>query len=170
MSETPRLHRTAGRDLGPLRIALITVSDTRDANTDRNGAYLRKAVAAAGHEVFDYRLVPDEPARLAELLEDVCGRGAQVVLLNGGTGISSRDTTFDVLSRKLEKPLPGFGELFRLLSYRQVGSAAMLSRAVAGTFRGALVFSMPGSPNAVRLAWEELIQPELSHLAWELGR
>ncbi len=170
MSDTSHLHRTAGRDLGPLRIALVTISDTRTAETDRNGAYLRAAVPDAGHRVFDYRLIPDEPARLAELLEDLSGRGAQVILLNGGTGIASRDTTFDVLTRRLEKTLPGFGELFRLLSFEQVGSAAMLSRAAAGTFRGCLVFSMPGSPKAVRLAWERLIEPELGHLAWELSR
>jgi molybdopterin adenylyltransferase len=170
MSDTSQLHRTAGRDLGPLRIALVTISDTRTAETDRNGAYLRAAVPDAGHRVCDYRLIPDEPARLAELLEDLSSRGAQVILLNGGTGIASRDTTFDVLTRRLEKTLPGFGELFRLLSFEQVGSAAMLSRAVAGTFRGCLVFSMPGSPEAVRLAWERLIEPELGHLAWELSR
>ena len=92
------------------------------------------------------------------------------MLWNGGTGISPRDTTYDVLARKLEKTLPGFGELFRMLSYEQVGAAAMMSRAVGGVFRGKVVLSTPGSPKAVRLAWEKLIGPELEHLAWEVAR
>ena len=94
----------------------------------------------------------------------------RIVVVNGGTGISRRDTTYDTLAGMLEKTLPGFGELFRMLSWEQVGSAAMLSRATAGTFRGAVVISTPGSPKAVRLAWEKLIEPELHHLAWELTR
>jgi molybdenum cofactor biosynthesis protein B len=93
-----------------------------------------------------------------------------VILFNGGTGIAPRDTTFDVLNRRLEKTLPGFGELFRMLSFPQVGAAAMLSRAVAGVYRERVVVSMPGSPAAVRLAWEKLIGPELEHLAWEVAR
>ena len=95
---------------------------------------------------------------------------AQVILFNGGTGIAPRDTTFDILSRKLEKTLPGFGELFRVFSYDQVGAAAMLSRATAGVYRGKVVISTPGSTAAVQLAWEKLIGPELQHLAWEVGR
>jgi molybdenum cofactor biosynthesis protein B len=91
-------------------------------------------------------------------------------LFNGGTGIASRDTTYDALSRKLEKVLPGFGEIFRVLSYEEIGPAAMLSRATAGTYRGRLIFSMPGSSNAVKLAMDRLIAPELEHLAWELTR
>ena len=98
-------------------------------------------------------------------MEDV-----QVVLFNGGTGVSSRDRTFDVLAAKLEKTLPGFGEIFRMLSWEQVGSAAMMSRATAGVYRGKVIVSTPGSPAAVRLAWEKLIEPELAHLAWEVVR
>jgi molybdenum cofactor biosynthesis protein B len=96
--------------------------------------------------------------------------GIQLILFNGGTGIAPRDTTFDVLSKLLEKTLPGFGELFRMLSYAEVGAAAMLSRATAGTYRGTVVFSTPGSTNAVKLAVEKLIVPELNHLAWEIAR
>ena len=96
--------------------------------------------------------------------------GAQVVVVNGGTGVSRRDTTYDTLAAMLEKTLPGFGELFRMLSWEQVGSAAMLSRATAGTYRGAVLVSVPGSPKAVALAWEKLLEPELAHLAWEVGR
>jgi len=94
----------------------------------------------------------------------------QLILFNGGTGIAPRDTTFDVIARMLEKTLPGFGELFRMLSYQEVGAAAMLSRATAGTYRGKVIFSTPGSPNAVRLALEKLILPEINHLAWEVAR
>ena len=96
------------------------------------------------------------------------GEGIQIVIFNGGTGISKRDRTFDVLNRKLEKPLTGFGELFRMLSYEQVGAASMLSRATAGVYRNTVVISTPGSPAAVELAWEKLIAPEIAHLGWEL--
>ena len=107
------------------------------------------------------RAVLDELVALPEL---------QLLLYNGGTGIARRDTTFDVISRLLEKPMPGFGELFRMLSYDEVGAAAMLSRATAGVYRGKLVFSLPGSNNAVRTAVEKLILPEIEHLAWEIVR
>jgi len=150
-------------------IGLVTVSDTRTPETDVNGAYLHERVAAAGAEVSGYRIVPDEPARVRAAVEELAAV-SRIVLVNGGTGISQRDTTFDVLSGMLEKTLPGFGELFRMLSWEQVGAAAMLSRATAGTFRGAVVVSTPGSPKAVALAWERLLEPELRHLAWEVGR
>ena len=94
----------------------------------------------------------------------------RIILFNGGTGISPRDTTFDVIGRKLEKTLPGFGELFRMFSFEEVGAAAMLSRATAGVYKKTLVFSMPGSPNAVQVALEKLILPEINHLAWEVVR
>ncbi len=153
-----------------MRVAVITVSDSRTPETDTNYQFLRQAVAAAGHEVAQYRLIRDEPEQVESALEELAGTDAQVLLWNGGTGISRRDTTYDVLSRKLEKVLPGFGEIFRMLSYAQVGAAAMLSRATAGTYRGKVVISTPGSPAAVRLAWEKLIEPELAHLAWEIVR
>jgi molybdenum cofactor biosynthesis protein B len=146
------------------------VSDSRTTESDGNGAYLREAIEGAGHRVVAYEVVPDEPARVAALLDELVGGEARVVLLNGGTGISRRDNTYDVVSARLEKVIPGFGEIFRMLSYEQVGAAAMLSRAVAGVARGVVVVSVPGSPAAVRLAWERLIAPELEHLAWEVGR
>ena len=104
------------------------------------------------------------------MLDEMVESEARVILFNGGTGIASRDRTFDVLDRKLEKTLPGFGELFRMFSYEQVGAAAMLSRATAGVYRGKVGISTPGSPAAVQLAWEKLIGPELQHLAWEVIR
>lgn len=162
-------HRRKARARGAVPIGIITVSDSRTPDTDVNGRFLREAIDAAGHRVTGYRLVPDDPRAVLDALADLAGE-SRVVLLNGGTGISSRDSTYEAVSAALEKTLPGFGELFRMLSYEQVGAAAMLSRAVAGTYRGCVVFSTPGSPGAVRLAWERLVLPELEHVAWEVGR
>jgi molybdenum cofactor biosynthesis protein B len=163
-------HKNKAAAKGPVAVAVVTVSDTRTPETDVNAKYLREAVQAAGHIVHSTRIVRDEPAEVEAALEELCAADAQIVLFNGGTGISRRDRTFDVLSAKLEKPLPGFGEIFRMLSYEQVGAAAMLSRATAGVYRGKVIVSTPGSPAAVKLAWEKLIAPEIQHLAWELAR
>ncbi|MEZ4699695.1 MAG: MogA/MoaB family molybdenum cofactor biosynthesis protein [Rhodothermales bacterium] len=161
-------HQQLARDT-PVRVAVITVSDTRTEETDTSGALMKTLIVNAGHTVVDYRIVPDEPARIGPLL-DTLGKEADVILLNGGTGISRRDTTFEAVSGRLDKVLPGFGELFRMLSYEQIGSGAMLSRATAGVMGRTLVFSTPGSTNAVRLAMEKLIVPELAHLVWETVR
>lgn len=161
-----RHHRAADAERGPVPVAVVTVSDSRTEETDTNGAWLREAIAAAGHEVAGYRVVRDEPDEVEDALRVVAFGPARVAIFNGGTGIAPRDTTFDVLSGRLEKPIPGFGELFRMLSWEQVGAAAMLSRATAGIYRRTVVFSLPGSPAAVRLAWDRLIEPELKHLAW----
>ena len=163
-------HRREGAARGPLKVASITVSDTRTAETDENGIYLRAELAEAGHAEVFYAIVPDEPERVLQALSAAYESGAEAILFNGGTGIASRDTTFDALSGVLEKTLPGFGEIFRMLSYEQVGAAAMLSRATAGVWRRALVVAMPGSPKAVRLAWEKLLKPELAHLIREISR
>ncbi len=170
MSSSTARHKASAADRGPIPVAIVTVSDSRTLDTDENGAYLRVQIAAAGHVVSGYRLIKDEVAQVEAALDELTASGARVVLFNGGTGISTRDRTFDALNRKLEKTLPGFGELFRMLSYEQVGAAAMLSRATAGIYRNCLVFSTPGSPAAVQLAWEKLIVPELQHLVWELER
>ena len=170
-SESTVQHKQAAATRGPVRIAIVTVSDTRTAETDKNAAYLRDAISAAGHIVAAYRLIRDEPSDVAAVLDElVTGTNAQILLWNGGTGISPRDTTYDALSVKLEKTLPGFGEIFRMLSYQEIGSAAMMSRATAGVYKGRVVVSTPGSPNAVKLAWEKLILPEIAHLAWEVSR
>jgi molybdenum cofactor biosynthesis protein B len=169
-SSSSEQHREIAARRGPVPVAIVTVSDSRTPETDTNAIYLREQIAAAGHRLAGYRLVRDEPDRIAAVLDELVAGEARVLLFNGGTGISPRDTTHDALSRKLEKTLPGFGELFRMLSYEQVGAAAMLSRAVAGVYRGRVILSMPGSPAAVRLAWEKLIAPEIEHLAWEVAR
>jgi len=156
----------AGR--GPVTVAIVTVSDTRTPETDQNRRYIERRMAELGHAVAAYRLIKDEPDQVAAVLTELSALPTvQLVLFNGGTGISPRDTTYDVVSRHLEKTLPGFGELFRMLSWNEVGAAAMFSRATAGVYRGTLIFSMPGSPNAVQVALEKLIIPEINHLAWE---
>lgn len=169
-SESSARHKKAAAERGPVKLAIVTVSDSRTPETDVNASYLRAQFETAGHLLVGYHLVKDEPDQVESVLEELVEGEAQVILFNGGTGISSRDRTFDVLNRKLHKTLPGFGELFRMLSYEQVGSAAMFSRATAGVYRGKVVISTPGSPAAVKLAWEKLVLPELSHLVWEVTR
>ena len=169
-SASTQEHRRRAADAGPVAVAIVTVSDTRTPETDVNAGFLRERIAAAGHRVAAYRLIKDEAAEIQAVLEELGAGEAQVQIWNGGTGISRRDTTYDVLAGQLEKTIVGFGELFRMLSYEQVGAAAMLSRATAGVYRGKIVISTPGSPAAVRLAWEKLIEPELRHLAWEVVR
>lgn len=170
-SPSEQQHKKRASDRGPVCLASVTVSDTRTAETDVNARYLSERVAESGNRLHSTAIVPDEPDQVEAALEQLAGaEEVQVILFNGGTGVSRRDRTFDVLSRKLEKTLPGFGELFRMLSWQQVGSAAMMSRATAGVYRGKIVISVPGSPAAVRLAWEKLIEPELAHLAWEVVR
>ena len=156
---------------GPVTVAIVTVSDTRTPETDANRQYVERRMTELGHQVAAYRLIKDEPDQVAAALDELAALpDVQIILFNGGTGISRRDTTFDVISRMLEKTLPGFGELFRMLSWNEVGAAAMLSRATAGVYRGKFVASVPGSPNAVQTAVEKLIIPEINHLAWELAR
>ena len=163
-------HQQLAAAQGPVRVGIVTVSDTRTEADDRNGQFLTQALTDTGHLRALYQIIPDEPEAVIAVLDEAVDAGVQVLLFNGGTGIARRDTTYDALSGKLEKVLPGFGELFRMLSWEQVGAAAMLSRATAGTYRGMVVFSTPGSTKAVQLAWEKLIAPELEHVAWELVR
>lgn len=163
-------HHELAESQGSVPLAIVTVSDTRTEETDKSGQTIRQLCEAAGHAVVDYRIVKDEPEQVAQALDDFAAGPARLIIFNGGTGISQRDRTYDVISKKLEKTLPGFGEIFRMLSYEEIGSAAMLSRATAGVYRNTVVFSTPGSTNAVRLAVEKLILPEMQHLAWELIR
>lgn len=167
-SESSERHHQAAREQrrAPLGIAIVTVSDSRTEETDTNGQWLRGAIEAAGHSVAGYRIIRDEPDQVEAALHAMSFGAPRIVVFNGGTGIAPRDTTYDVLARFIETPIPGFGELFRMLSWEQVGAAAMLSRATAGIYRRRVIFSVPGSPAAVQLAWERLIQPELEHVAW----
>ncbi|HEY85093.1 MAG TPA: molybdenum cofactor biosynthesis protein MoaB [Chloroflexi bacterium] len=163
-------HKAMAAERGPVKIAIVTVSDSRTPKSDVNAAYLRQQIEGAGHIVAAYRLIKDEPEQVVAVLDELAAGESQLILFNGGTGISKRDNTFDALSGKLEKTLPGFGEIFRMLSYEQIGAAAMLSRATAGVYAGKVIISTPGSPKAVQLAWEKLISSEMQHLAWEVGR
>ncbi len=150
---------------------VITVSDTRTKETDKSGQLILELLKAAGHPVTAYHIVKDEPTLIGPLLATLLADAAvQAVIVNGGTGISRRDVTFDAIHGLLEKHLPGFGELFRQLSYADIGSAALLSRAAAGIAQGKPVFSLPGSSGAVRLGMEKLILPELPHIVFELNK
>ena len=156
----------------PLRLAcaVVTVSDTRGPDEDRSGARIRELLANAGHEIAEYEILPDEPARVSARLREIAGRAEiQAVILNGGTGIAPRDNTYEAVVSVLDKRIDGFGELFRMLSYDDIGSAAMLSRAVAGALGAVSVFALPGSTAACELAMDRLILPELGHIAKLLG-
>ena len=161
------------RRQGPASVccAVITVSDTRRWANDRSGQTAVEILQAAGHQVVHRQIVRDEPAEIQDALGALLGRAdIQMVLLTGGTGLSPRDVTVEVVSPLLNKQLPGFGELFRMLSYQEIGPAAMLSRALAGLAGRTAVFVLPGSPQAVRLALEKLIVPELGHLIGQANR
>jgi molybdenum cofactor biosynthesis protein B len=153
-----------------IRCGVLTISDSRSVETDTSGAAIRIALTQAGHDVVRYAVVRDEPAEIAALVRSYAAEGCKLVITNGGTGIARRDSTFEAIDALLEKRLPGFGELFRMLSYQEIGPAAMLSRATAGTYGGTLIFCLPGSTNAVQLALERLIVPQLAHLVWETVR
>ena len=165
----PREHKA--RAPRSVKAYVITCSDSRTEATDDGGRLIREKLARDGHVEAGSAIVPDDPQRITAELARAQAAGAQVALVTGGTGLSRRDSTFEALSAAIVRPLPGFGELFRMLSFQEIGSAAMLSRAVAGVMRdGLLVFAMPGSPAAVKLACDRLILPELGHLLEELGR
>jgi molybdenum cofactor biosynthesis protein B len=152
-----------------LHCAVITVSDTRTPQSDRSGQLIQQKLTEVGHCVDSYAILPDEPSQIqAQLIQLSESPHLAAILINGGTGIAPRDTTYDAIVGLLEKTLPGFGELFRFLSYQEIGSRAIASRAIAGIYRQKLVFSLPGSTNAVRLALEKLILPELIHLTQQL--
>jgi len=156
-------HRAAGPR--SVACAVLTASDTRTESNDESGALARRLLEEAGHTVRFRRVVPDDPSAIRAAVAEAEGDPAiRVVIVNGGTGISPRDRTYEALVGLMQRPLPGFGELFRMLSYREVGPAAMLSRAAAGTRGRRVIFSLPGSPAAVGLALRELILPELGHL------
>ena len=151
--------------------AVLTISDTRTEAEDKSGKIIQELLKDAGHSVGHYAVVKDEADQIRKLIADIAEKGdCHVILTNGGTGIAARDTTYEAVTSLLEKRLDGFGEVFRFLSWEDIGSGAMLSRAVAGVYRDTMIFCMPGSSGAVKLAMEKLIVPELSHLVWEIWR
>jgi molybdenum cofactor biosynthesis protein B len=154
-----------------LRVAVITVSDTRDLDSDASGKEIERLLRGAGHQTAERVVVPDEPVLIALALRNaLAASGLDAVVLNGGTGLARRDGTVEVASRFFERELPGFGELFRYLSFQEIGAAAILSRAAAGIARGRAIFCLPGSTKAVTLAMEKLILPEIGHIAGELRK
>jgi molybdenum cofactor biosynthesis protein B len=148
---------------------VITVSDTRDEATDTSGQAIKKCLSDEGHQSAGYRIVKDDPVQIEALLNEALDDSeVEAVIVNGGTGIAPRDGTYEVVSRFLEKKLDGFGEIFRYLSYLDIGSAAVMSRAAAGTARGKILISLPGSRGAVSLAMEKLVLPEIRHMVSQL--
>jgi molybdopterin adenylyltransferase len=152
-----------------VRYFVLTISDTRAPATDTSGDAIVSLLEAGGHELAGRQIVKDDPDAVRQV---VLSRqaAADVIITTGGTGITSRDSTYEVVSNLLEKRLEGFGELFRVLSYQEIGPSAMMSRACAGTAQGKIIVSLPGSENAVRLGMNKLLLPELGHLVRELSR
>jgi molybdenum cofactor biosynthesis protein B len=166
---TPAEHKAAAPP--SVGCFVLTVSDTKTPETDTSGALIRERLTAAGHTVVGSAIVRDEPEDVARLVRQACADAAvQVVVVTGGTGITSRDSTFEAVGTLLDKRLPGFGELFRMLSFQEIGPSAMLSRAQLGVHARRIVVSLPGSPNACRLALDRLLVPELPHLVREVLR
>ena len=159
-------HRSA---LAGVRCAVLTISDTRALETDVSGRAIVELLEGARHVVAKRQILRDDPKDVHDAVLGQIG-GVDAVITTGGTGITSRDSTYEAIASLLEKRLDGFGELFRALSYQEIGSAAMLSRATAGVARGTAIFMLPGAENAVRLAMTKLILPELGHVIRELRR
>ncbi len=154
-----------------MRCYVLTVSDTRTVQNDTSGLAIRDLLVTGGHHVAGYGIVRDEPAQVARAVRDqVDEEDVQVIITTGGTGITSRDGTFEAIDDLLDKRLEGFGELFRMLSFHDIGPAAMMSRAIAGTIDRKAIFVLPGAENAVRLAMTKLIVPELGHIVQQLSK
>jgi molybdenum cofactor biosynthesis protein B len=169
LSESVEKHRESAPE--KVRVAILTISDTRTPETDTGGDTVQEALEKAGHEVVDRTIVRDDASRIRTALVDALARGdVDAIVTSGGTGISARDTTYEVVNRMIEKRLDGFGEIFRMLSYEEIGAAAIMSRAVAGAVGTKFVASLPGSRNAVRLAMEKLLVPEIAHVVFELRK
>jgi molybdenum cofactor biosynthesis protein B len=169
LSESVHQHREAAPET--VRVAVLTISDTRTSETDTGGDVVEETMRGAGHEVVAREIVRDEATSIRTTLVDLLAcPEVDAVVTTGGTGISGRDTTYEVVERMVEKRLDGFGELFRMLSYEEIGAAAVLSRALAGAVGTKFVASLPGSRNAVRLGMEKLLVPEIAHIVFELRK
>lgn len=163
-SSSPSEHRSQAPE--KLTFAVLTVSDTRTIESDKSGRLIVDCMTEAGHTLASRAIVHDEPAEITAQAQQALRSEVDVLLLTGGTGISHRDQTPEAIEPLIEIPIPGFGELFRVLSYEEIGPAAMLSRAFGGRSGSTLVFCLPGSTGAVRLAMEKLLIPELPHLVF----
>jgi molybdopterin adenylyltransferase len=169
LSESVHKHRESAPER--VRVAVLTISDTRTPETDTGGDTIEELMRGAGHEIVERNIVKDEASGIRTKLVDLLARSdVDAVITTGGTGISARDTTYEVVDRMLEKKLDGFGEIFRALSYEEIGAAAILSRALAGAVGPKFIACLPGSRGAVRLAVEKLLVPEISHVVFELRK
>jgi molybdenum cofactor biosynthesis protein B len=169
LSESVHKHRESAPER--VRVAVLTISDTRTPETDTGGDTIEEIMRRAGHEIVERSIVRDEAPGIRTKLVDLLARpDVDAIITTGGTGISARDTTYEVVDRMLEKKLDGFGEIFRVLSYEEIGAAAILSRALAGAVGSRFIACLPGSRNAVRLAVEKLLAPEISHVVFELRK
>lgn len=153
-----------------VRCAVITISDTRTEETDDSGKLIKKLLEENGHPVVDYCILKDELEDIKRTVAELLDSDVQAIITNGGTGISKRDVTVEAVSGLLDKTLDGFGDLFRMLSYEEVGSRAMMGRVFAGAAKGKIVICMPGSVDAVELGMKKLVIPELGHIVWEANR
>jgi len=163
-------HKEAAEAIGQISFAVITVSDSRHEAEDESGKFIRERVQEAGHRLVGYQVLKDDLAVIQQEISHLVEAKVGCIITSGGTGVGRRDVTIEGIAPLLDKSLEGFGEIFRYLSFQEVGSAALMSRAMAGTSRGTLIFCLPGSPKAVKLALERLILPELKHLIRELQR
>ena len=155
----------------PLKVMVLTISDTRNEETDKSGQLMMDLLQNENHVMIAYKIVKDEKGLIeAALVEGCQDPGIDVILTNGGTGLAGRDVTIEVIQGIIEKEIPGYGELFRMLSYEEIGAASMLSRAIAGIAKGTLIFATPGSSGAVKLAMEKLILPEMTHIIREIQK
>jgi len=169
LSESVEKHREAAPE--HIRIAVLTISDTRTPENDTGGDVIQDLMQEAGHEITGRSIVKDEPSSIRTVLVDLLAdTEVDAIVTTGGTGIAARDTTYEVVDRMIDKKIDGFGEIFRMLSYEEVGAAAVLSRAVAGAVGTKFIASLPGSRNGVRLAVEKLLVPEISHIVFELKK
>lgn len=170
-SESARRHKEESAGLDAVQAAVVTVSDSRTEATDESGRLIQELLRREGHRITGYRILPDDEEALRSHLLTLLESDADAVIISGGTGLSRRDRTIEAAQGLIEKEIPGFGELFRHLSYaEQIGTAAILSRSLAGAAQGKLLVCLPGSKAAVELALKRILLPELRHLVWELRR
>jgi len=156
--------------LKSVKCAVLTISDSRTEETDDSGKLIKESLQENGHSVAGYRILKDELEDIKSTVAELLDSDVQAIIVNGGTGISKRDVTVESVSGLLEKTLDGFGDLFRMLSYEEIGSSAMMSRALAGVAKGKIIICMPGSVGAVALGMKKLVIPELGHMVWEANR
>ncbi|HIH36806.1 MAG TPA: molybdenum cofactor biosynthesis protein MoaB [Methanocellales archaeon] len=163
-------HEEHKRHVKSVRCAVLTFSDSRTEESDDSGKLIKELLVKSGHEIVAYHVMKDDLKAIQKAVQDLIASDVQVIITNGGTGISKKDVTIEAISELLDKKLDGFGDIFRFLSYEHMGSAAMMSRAIAGTIKSKIVICMPGSVDAVELGMKKLILPELGHMVWETSK